>query len=290
MNFDEYLKRKEYTNKTIASFEGTVKRFLQWLEKESTEPENTSYADMLVWMKQCQKKEISQRSIQHSLGAIKHYFDYLVEQKQIENNPALGIEVKGIKRKTLYTIFEPHELHAIYNSHPDNNAVKKRDKVILSLLVYQGLRTEDLERLEVDHVKLREGKVEIPGSRRSNGRTLQLEAHQVLELHDYVNQSRKEILKRSNEESIKLFVSPEGNGVHMHNMVGHLVKRLRDKHKNLINAKQIRASVIVKWLKQYNLREVQYLAGHRYISSTEAYLQSEMEGMMEEIDRCHPLG
>jgi integrase/recombinase XerD len=76
----------------------------------------------------------------------------------------------------------------------------------------------------------------------------------------------------------------------MHNMVGHLVKRLRDKHKNLINAKQIRASVIVKWLKQYNLREVQYLAGHRYISSTEAYLQSEMEGMMEEIDRCHPLG
>jgi site-specific recombinase XerD len=42
MNFDEYLKRKEYTNKTIASFEGTVKRFLQWLEKESTEPENTS--------------------------------------------------------------------------------------------------------------------------------------------------------------------------------------------------------------------------------------------------------
>jgi site-specific recombinase XerD len=47
MNFDEYLKRKEYTNKTIASFEGTVKRFLQWLEKESTEPENTSYADML---------------------------------------------------------------------------------------------------------------------------------------------------------------------------------------------------------------------------------------------------
>ena len=43
---------------------------------------------------------------------------------------------------------------------------------------------------------------------------------------------------------------------------------------NLINAKQIRASVITKWLRMYNLREVQYLVGHRYISSTESYLET----------------
>jgi len=58
----------------------------------------------------------------------------------------------------------------------------------------------------------------------------------------------------------------------------------------LENADQLRASVIVKWLKQYNLREVQYLAGHRYISSTESYQQSEMEGLSEEVNQFHPLG
>ncbi len=33
----------------------------------------------------------------------------------------------------------------------------------------------------------------------------------------------------------------------------------------------VAASVITQWLKQYDLRKVQYLAGHKYVSSTEDY-------------------
>jgi len=55
-------------------------------------------------------------------------------------------------------------------------------------------------------------------------------------------------------------------------------------------AQQIRASVIVKWVKQYNLRKAQYQAGHRYVSSTEKYLQNEAEGLKQEIEQYHPLG
>jgi integrase/recombinase XerD len=65
---------------------------------------------------------------------------------------------------------------------------------------------------------------------------------------------------------------------------------VRRKNKLVVNAKQLRASVIVKWLKIYNLRKVQYLAGHRYISATEAYRQNEMEGLTEEVNQFHPLG
>ena len=57
-----------------------------------------------------------------------------------------------------------------------------------------------------------------------------------------------------------------------------------------MNAKQFRVSVMMKWLKQSNLRQVQYLAGHRYISSTEAYQQNEMEGLREEVNKFHPMG
>jgi integrase/recombinase XerD len=32
------------------------------------------------------------------------------------------------------------------------------------------------------------------------------------------------------------------------------------------------------------------MAGHRYISATEAYQQSEMEGLSEEVNKFHPLG
>jgi integrase/recombinase XerD len=39
----------------------------------------------------------------------------------------------------------------------------------------------------------------------------------------------------------------------------------------------------------YNLREVQYMSDHRYISSTENYLENEMEGLKEEVQQYHPL-
>ncbi|MEL6359273.1 MAG: integrase, partial [Bacteroidota bacterium] len=64
----------------------------------------------------------------------------------------------------------------------------------------------------------------------------------------------------------------------------------RQLNPSVLNAKQIRASVITKWLRMYNLREVQYLAGHKYISSTEWYLENEMEGLQEEVQQFHPLG
>jgi integrase/recombinase XerD len=69
-----------------------------------------------------------------------------------------------------------------------------------------------------------------------------------------------------------------------------LMTNVRKINPGIINAKHIRASVITKWLKVYNLREVQYLAGHRYISSTERYLENDLEGLLEEVQQYHPMG
>ena len=79
-------------------------------------------------------------------------------------------------------------------------------------------------------------------------------------------------------------------GKSLSSCITRLMFWVRRKNKLVKNAKQLRASVISKWLKQYNLRQVQYLAGHRYISSTEAYQQNEMEGLTEEVNKFHPLG
>lgn len=298
-SFNEYLKRKELTYRSIETAEKTVKRFLQWTEKENVEPGQVSYQDILLWMKHHQKSGTSQRSIQHYLCMIKHYYNYLVEQKKAENNPVNGIKVQGVKRKTLYHIFQPHELHALYNHYPEKTLAQKRYKVMLGLLVYQGLPTEDLARLETTDVKLKAGQIEIPGSRASKARTLNLEPSQYMSLHEYITETRKKILEQSKEQTAKLIVSQQ-NGKHFSNLVQELLRQLKQQNKNAClpehlrrqvkNAQQLRASVIVKWLRQYNLRQAQYLAGHRYISSTEAYQQNEMEGLSEEVNQFHPLG
>lgn len=288
-NFNHYLKKLGLSTNSIASCETAVNLFLEWMKKQVIEPEQGSYADVLAYMKYCQKNAATQRTIQNYLCMIKHFYDHLIEQKQIEVNPVTGIKVQGVKRKSLYHIFKPEELHAIYNSYQDESLKGKRNKIMLSLLVYQGVKTEELIKLEVRDVKLKEGKIEIPGGLRSEGRILQLESHQVLELYDYVNNTRKEILTQSKQQTDKLFVSIEG-GDSLDSCMHRLMFWVRRKNKLVVNAKQLRASVIVKWLKMYNLRKVQYLAGHRYISATETYRQNEMEGLTEEVNQFHPLG
>jgi len=52
---------------------------------------------------------------------------------------------------------------------------------------------------------------------------------------------------------------------------------------------QIKASVLSCWLKQFNLREVQCKAGHRYVSSTERYQQNNIDDLKNEVRNFHPL-
>jgi site-specific recombinase XerD len=289
MNFNQYLKRLGQSKNSVAACEASVKLFLEWMNKQTIEPEQGSYADVLAYMKYCQKNGVSQRTIQNYVNMIRHYYDHLIEQKQIEINPTSGIKIQGVKRKSLHHIFKPEELHAIYNSYQDESLKGKRNKVMLGLLVYQGVKTEELVKLELKAVKMKEGKIEIPGGLRSEARILQLEPHQVLEFYDYVSNTRKEIIAKSGKQSDKLFVSIEG-GSSLDSCLHRLFFWVKRKNKLVTNAKQLRASVIVKWLKVYNLRKVQYLAGHRYISATEAYRQNEMEGLAEEVNQYHPLG
>src|SRR5690606_29093962 len=68
-----------------------------------------------------------------------------------------------------------------------------------------------------------------------------------------------------------------------------IIKRLKSINQKAGNINHLRASVIVNWLKQYNIRKVQYLAGHKYISSTESYKQNNLESLQEAVNEFHPL-
>ena len=153
-------------------------------------------------------------------------------------------------------------------------------------MVYQGLNTNALIRLELEHVEVYKGKIRIPRTKRTNARELELKPWQVIELLEYIKEVREEIKRRRNVESERLFIP---NNARLGNTIQFIIKKLKPYNQKVENIHQIRASVITNWTKQYNLRKVQYLAGHRYISSTEQYLQDDLENMQEIINLHHPI-
>jgi site-specific recombinase XerD len=301
-DFVKYLLHKDYSNTTIESFVGDVERFKVWLEKENIEIENVTYNDMTSFLQGF--VNIAQHTKGCYLRGVKQYFNFLIQQNERADNPAEFIQLKGLKRKTLYDILNRQELDKLYSSYtlPDEQAkdknqnwfkakvlAQKRNKVILGLMLYQALDARDLKLLCVNDVKLREGQLFVPGTRKSEERILKLEALQIMDVMEYLLTTRKELLQLTGKQSEHLFISI-GTSERVANIMGYLVKRLNQLNKKVTSTKQLKASVIVHWLKLYNLRQVQYMAGHRYVSSTESFLMNEMDAMIEDIDKYHPIG
>ncbi len=294
--FAEYLTLNGYSTQTRESMSNTVLRFAQWCEEENLELQNIIYNDVVAYANHCKKQGNKQRTLQINVSHIKHYYNFLLSKDEVTENPCSNVDIKGIKRKTLYETFTPEELETIYKTYSNtapaaggigNNIAHKRNKIILGLVIYQGMRTEELARIKTSDVKLKEGKIFVAGARRSNERELKLEAHQLYDLMDYISETRKFILSLTGKNTDALFISL-GSSDKFHNIMDKLLKQLKKQNSRIKDVKQLRASVITNWLKVHNIRKVQHLAGHRYVSSTESYQANNMEGLIEDVNNYHP--
>jgi site-specific recombinase XerD len=299
--FNEWLIIKGYTSKTIETIIKAVDYFLQWMEKENiNDITETTHNDVIAYIQHYNIKGTGKKTIAHYVLHLKKYFDWLITENEIDDNPCSNIKIKGIKRKILYEILPMEELENLYNNYSTEinqpnmpmqiqMLARKRNKIMVGLLVYQGLQTEEIIRLQMQDVQLREGKIVIAGTKRSNERTLKLESQQVFDLLDYVNDTRKEILQYKQETSNvqELFLNI-GNSDNKKNMLAMLLVHLKQINPTIKNFNQLRASVIVHWLNSYNLRKVQIMAGHKYISSTESYKANNLENLKEDIKNYHP--
>ena len=68
-----------------------------------------------------------------------------------------------------------------------------------------------------------------------------------------------------------------------------MFKAIQKENPEILHAKQIRSSVITYWLKTYNLLQVQYFAGHKYVSSTERYQLNNLDNLQDKLEKYHPL-
>jgi integrase/recombinase XerD len=288
--FREYLTVKGMSKQTVEGQVKTVARFRKWTEQEAIEDQQISNNDVMAYIKYLQHRGIKQLTVQLYINSLKHYFRFLQNEAGIiAENPVENIEIKGIKRRHLYDLFTEEELTGIYQNYQANGLAGERNKNILGLMIYQGLRTEELARLTPSDLKLREGKIRIVSSRRTNGRNMELRAFQIIDLQDYIYTTRNQILELMGKQSDKLFVSL-GSSSRFNNIMQKLMQALRKQNRRIKHIKQIRASVITNWLKHYNLRKAQIMAGHRYVSSTEMYQIGNLEDLQSDIEKFHPIG
>jgi site-specific recombinase XerD len=292
--FKEYLQQRRFMQSTINAHLQNIGYFIKWIENNGLhEVENLQYTDLLNYVNYVQKQNKDVSTINLRISSISKYFEFLKEEGLVNRNPARTLRIKGKAKTIIQNPLSYDELLHLYNNYkalekntPSHIKEKtmlahQRNIIIVGLLIWQGLHSGELEKLEVNHVNLNEGIIYIPSTTRSNSRELKLSSQQIITLHTYIHGGVRDKFICKSEF---LFA---GN---LHNIINLLLEELKGINPQIKNAQHIRASVILYWLRQHNKRQVQYMAGHKYIHSTEAYEVQELETLTDQLEKHHPFG
>ena len=309
-DFTSYLQSKNLAPSSITHYVRELALFLAWIDKEETQITKPEVLKYLEYLKN--KRNLENISRSRVLNALNHYFTFLLKEQQINANPCAFLKIRGTQQKSLYRTFTTEELTQLYdrfyllyvrdyddshipkNQRKQSGLSKQRNAVILNILINQGTTTKEIDTLQLADLDLMNATLKIHGGRKSNARTIPLQATQIGVLMHYLQNIRPQLAEYHKGENEKLFLTlpdyskqkTESTSV-MH-VFKPLTKQLKEIDKNFLNFKQLRASVITNWLKVHGLRKTQNLAGHRYISSTEKYKANDLEELINDIDKLHP--
>jgi len=286
--FEKYLQEKPLRKRTILAVLLFTKRFLQWLDEEGLTLQDCKYNDLLSFTKKLREAGLVPNNLNKHLRGVKYYLEYKKAQGEIIYNPALNLTVKGEYITLPKGIVSKEQIEQVYSEYEAQTPVQKRNKVILGLYVYQGLTREEIENLEPTDINLNRGTILIRRNVRLRQRMLPLNASQVLQIQEYLTQIRKQLLTLKGQSSDKLFITI-GDSRQMKDALRELLNELQRKYPFLISFTQIRSTVIYFWVKEKNIRETQYLAGHASIHSTQRYKQVSLDDLQLQLDLFHPL-
>jgi len=136
---------------TINAYRRGLHRFLGWLAEQGiTQPNSAdiaAYRDSL-------KENYSNLTVNLSLSAVRSFYRYLLENGAIGYSPAEGVRgIRGGKREHKRSELSDSEVLDVLDTC-DDTPQGIRDRAILTLMAYCGLRTIEVQRAKLDGLKV----------------------------------------------------------------------------------------------------------------------------------------
>lgn len=285
MSIEDYLSQ--------SLMQSSVESYLYDINKYK---KNNKNADQYDYQKVMQYIEIvrnqhSINNVKRVIASIKKYYDYLIEIGKRKDNPARAIRIRDGKENPiqLQDLFTEKELQILLVPRIERYPfLIKRNKIIMSLLVHQGLRIGEIENIKVTDIDLEKATVQVTKTGVTNARNLPLKAEQILLLYEFINQDRNKLKTFRNDENA-LLLGKLGTPITKED-VDYLISTYQKQSKKKLTTTTIRQSVIANlFIKNNDLRIVQHFAGHKSPDTTEKYRQTGLNALKTAIEKLHPI-
>lgn len=230
---------------------------------------------------------LSGTSIQRLLSAIRAFYDFLLREERVRDNPAIGIRAPKSPRR-LPTTLDPDAVAQLLDGGPtdDDPFLAARDSAMFELLYSSGLRLAELVSLDIRALDLRAGEVTVTG--KGNKTRLVPVGRKAIGAIQAWLPHRALVLAGSEERA--LFVSPRGARISPRIVQQRLARAGIVKGVPMhLHPHLLRHSFATHLLESSgDLRAVQELLGHADIATTQVYTHLDFQRLAQVYDQAHP--
>lgn len=296
-DYISYLKEKGLANNTIISYTNDLNSFFNDIYARSDE--YVTAVDIHKWVDQMVNstdlKPLAISTINRRLNSLRSYYSWATNNNKLQHNPMREIQdLKSVDEdyeKILWLTEEEFEdlLHLIrkkpVNSRGVNTEEKyRRDRAIIYLLTYAGLRVNELSNLKLTDIDLELKRIRVVG-KGMKVRTIPISHTLFAEIQDWLK-FRLEMKKQKTHvaQSPYVFYSQRSSKFTVRGIQSMIESYSLPKKK--LTPHMFRHT-FCKWMLRAtnnDIEKVRRLAGHSNITTTSRYLKDSYSDLAEAVN------
>lgn len=226
---------------------------------------------------------LSPRSIQRRMSAIRTFYDYLLREGEIRNNPATDVAAPKAKKR-LPKAMDADGMAALLDFGGDE-PLAVRDRAIMEMLYSCGLRLAELVGLDLTAIDLDDRTVRVTG-KGDKTRVLPVGRNALTALSAWLLVR----VQLANDEETAVFVSRRGRRMSRRSVQSRVAYWAKRQGVDVnVYPHLFRHSFATHVLESSgDLRGVQELLGHANISTTQVYTHLDFQHLANTYDKAHP--
>lgn len=284
---EEYINyiyiEKKLSDNTKNAYEKDLYSFSNYLKDKNIKLVTTS--DIKKYIKYLNDLGEKEKTIARKIVSIRTFFNYLMREKIINNNPCEKVESPKLK-KTLPKTLNEDEINKLLDINP-KTALEWRNKAMLELMYATGLRVSELVELEINDINLKDNYVRVFGKGKKE-RIIPMADITTKIVDEYINIYRESLLKGYLTD--KVFISNYGRGMTRQGFFKNL-KRIAKVQgiKKDFSPHTLRHSFATHLLEHgADLRSIGEMLGHENIKTTQIYTHVSNKKLRDDYENFHP--
>lgn len=269
-SFLYYLEHvKGASSNTIQSYQRDLKYLQNFLShRDKARIDHLTEQEIQVYLDELEENHKSAATISRTLAAIRAFYQYLMHENKLSDNPAKHIALPKIEKR-VPRILSEEQINYLLDQPSRKEPKGIRDRAMMELLYATGIRVSELIALKVTDINLQQGYIICRDEHKE--RTIPIGKAAIHTLEAYLGEVRYILIKDSSDNT--LFVNCNGYPMTRQGFWKILKTYAHAAHiKEEITPHMLRHSFAAHLVQNgANLKSIQQMLGHSDISTTQMY-------------------